>query len=287
MRRLLSILLLFTLSPALARAEPTETDYTAADYAAHVKKLRARLPSDEFTIVVAKPFVVIGDASPKRVRARAEGTVAWAVRHLKARYFDRDPRHILDIWLFKNKASYEKHAEALFGEKPSTPYGYYSARHRALVMNIATGGGTLVHEIVHPFMEANFPACPAWFNEGLASLYEQSQERDGQIRGMTNWRLAGLQRTIRAGRLPSFKTLAATSAHEFYREDPGTNYAQVRYLLYYLQERGLLQPYYQRFVAHQRKDPTGYKTLQAVLGEDDMAAFQKRWEKYVLGLKFP
>jgi len=28
----------------------------------------------------------------------------------------------------------------------------------------------LVHEIVHPFMRANFPECPAWFNEGLASL---------------------------------------------------------------------------------------------------------------------
>ena len=32
----------------------------------------------------------------------------------------------------------------------------------------------LVHEMVHPFMDADFPACPAWFNEGLASLYEQS-----------------------------------------------------------------------------------------------------------------
>ena len=41
-------------------------------------------------------------------------------------------------------------------------------------MNIATGGGTLVHEIVHPFMAANFEQCPSWFNEGLGSLYEQS-----------------------------------------------------------------------------------------------------------------
>ena len=46
-------------------------------------------------------------------------------------------------------------------------------------MNIATGGGTLVHEIVHPFVEANFPGCPTWFNEGLGSLYEQSAERKG------------------------------------------------------------------------------------------------------------
>ena len=33
-------------------------------------------------------------------------------------------------------------------------------------------------------------------------------------------------------------------------------------------------------------DPTGYATLQEVLGERDLAAFQKRWERYVAGLVF-
>jgi len=37
------------------------------------------------------------------------------------------------------------------------------------------------------------------FNEGLASLYEQSAERDGRIIGQTNWRLRGLQSAIRKG----------------------------------------------------------------------------------------
>ena len=48
-------------------------------------------------------------------------------------------------------------------------------------MNISTGGGTLVHEIVHPFIQSNFPNCPSWFNEGLGSLYEQCRERNGKI----------------------------------------------------------------------------------------------------------
>ena len=51
---------------------------------------------------------------------------------------------------------------------------------------VATGGGTLVHEIVHPFMRANFPECPAWFNEGMGSLYEQCSEVNGRIAGLTN-----------------------------------------------------------------------------------------------------
>ena len=108
-----------------------------------------------------KPFVVIGDEPQEAVQQRAEGTVKWAVDRLKQDFFPNDPSEILDIWLFKDAASYEKNTRLLFGDQPTTPYGYYSSRHKALIMNISTGGGTLVHEIVHPFMEANFPDVSA------------------------------------------------------------------------------------------------------------------------------
>ena len=154
--------------------------HTAAEFAKHVRELKKKLPSDDFTIVVSPPFVVIGDDEPAEVRRRAKETVQWAVEKLKAAYFPKDPVDILDIWLFKDKESYEENVEKLFHSKPDTPYGYFSESDKALVMNIATGGGTLVHEIVHPFVAANFPECPAWFNEGLGSLYEQSDERTAE-----------------------------------------------------------------------------------------------------------
>ncbi|MBN2357909.1 MAG: C39 family peptidase [Deltaproteobacteria bacterium] len=257
-----------------------------ADYAQHVRRLREKLPAG-FTVVVEPPFAVIGDEAPATVEQRAAHTVRWAVQRLKRDYFERDPEEILDIWLFRDDASYRKHTRSLFNDRPGTPYGYYSEQHRALIMNIATGGGTLVHEIVHPFMAANFERCPAWLNEGLGSLYEQSADDDGHIRGLTNWRLAGLQQAIRGRSLPSFRALTATSEAQFYGADPGTNYAQARYLLYYLQEQGLLVRYYQAARAGSAADPSCYDALQSVLGEQDMAAFQKRWERWVLGLKFP
>jgi hypothetical protein len=259
--------------------------FTDDELQRHVAALKTKLPSGDFTVVVQAPFVVIGDEPAERVKARAVDTVKWAVDRLKAQYFQRDPTMIIDIWLFRDKESYEKHAEELFGAKPHTPYGYYSSQHKALVMNIATGGATLVHEIVHPYMAANFPECPAWFNEGLASLYEQSGEEKGQIVGRVNWRLSGLQETIRAGRLQSFESLCGSSTDDFYHGDSGANYGQARYLCLYLQEQGLLKKFYDQFRAGSKGDPGGYKTLQAVLGEKDMADFQKRWEAWVLGLK--
>jgi len=221
------------------------------------------------------------------VRVRAERTVKWAVDKLKQDYFKNDPDEILDIWLFADEASYKKHTKELFGLEPSSPFGFYSQENRALIMNIATGGGTLVHEIVHPFMRANFPKCPAWFNEGLASLYEQSGERDGHIVGYTNWRLAGLQRAVKAGSLPSFQALTGMKDNDFYGDERGTNYAQARYLCYYLQENGLLVKFYNEFCASHKQDPTGFQTLKKLLGEKDMEAFQKKWEAFVLKLTFP
>ena len=246
---------------------PVQTgSFTDADFARHVEQLKKALPSSDFTVIIQPPFVVIGDESPVSVKEHAEKTIKWAVDKLKQDYFSQDPKQILDIWLFKDSASYEKNTFTLFGEKPGTPYGYYSSAHKALIMNISTGGGTLVHEIVHPFVEANFPACPPWFNEGLGSLYEQSGEVDGHIHGYTNWRLPGLQTAIRAGKVPEFKFLTALDAHGFYDEDKGTNYGQARYLCYYLQQRGLLIKFYREFHAHQKEDPTGYKSLQKILG---------------------
>lgn len=260
--------------------------FSDAEFARHIRELKKKLPHDGFSVVIQKPFVVIGDEAEEIVRKRSRHTVQWAVDRLKKDYFAADPEQILDIWLFQDSNSYEEHTESLFGSKPTTPYGYYSRRDKALVMNIATGGGTLVHEIVHPFMESNFPDCPSWFNEGLASLYEQASERDDRIIGQTNWRLAGLQKAIRADTVPSFESLCGTTTREFYDRDKGTNYAQARYLCYYLQEHGLLVKYYQTFSKNVETDPTGYESLKAVLKEKDIPAFQKRWEAWVLELRF-
>jgi hypothetical protein len=278
------LLLLCALVSSAFAAEAPKT-FTDADYAQHIERLKKTLPKG-FSVVIEKPFVVIGDEPLPMVQRRARDTVRWATQRLKAEYFESDPADILDVWLFKDKDSYERYTREIFKDTPGTPYGYYSYEHKALIMNISTGGGTLVHEIVHPFVHANFPKCPAWFNEGLGSLYEQSSERDGRIVGLTNWRLAGLQKAIREQRLPAFKDLCATTTQQFYGLDRGTNYSQARYLCYYLQEKGLLQKYYKDFVANQEKDPTGYDTLSKTLGAKDMAEFQKGWEQWVLTLRF-
>ena len=255
---------------------------TDADVDHHVIALKQDLPRG-LKVVVQKPFVVIGNQSLGMVKRHAH-TIASAVARLKKAYFDKDPSEIINVWLFGDDAAYRRYAYQLFGHRPDTPYGYYTEAFNALVMNIGTGAGTLIHELVHPLLRANFPEAPPWFNEGLASLYECSTTRDGHIYGLTNWRLRGLRQEIRRGTLPRFETLMAKDEETFYSDLAGDNYAQSRYLLQYLQEKGLLHGFYHAFVKAKTTDPTGFETLKTVLGEQDMIRFQAKWERWVMGL---
>ena len=171
----------FRLAPNHLKDLPHYPGFSPAAFAQHVMEVRERMPRG-FSLVIEPPFVVVGDGGDEVVRQRAAGTVRWAVSRLKRDFFRRDPERILDIWLFQNASSYQRYTRALFGDTPDTPFGYFSEKHHALIMNIGTGGGTLVHEIVHPFMDANFPGRPAWLNEGLGSLFEQAADDGGHSR---------------------------------------------------------------------------------------------------------
>jgi hypothetical protein len=258
----------------------------ASEYRARIAVLGQRAPIGS-TALAAPPFVVIGDGAPEDVRAVTEDVVEWSVRRLKADFFSRDPDKIIEIWMFRDSDSYLQNTSALFSTNPSTPYGYYSACDRAVVVNLGLGAGTLVHEIVHVFIQANFPEAPTWLNEGLASLFEQPAEAEGHIRGKINWRLPGLKEAILRGRSVDLVAVMSASRSAFYAEPGvGQHYAVARYLLYYLQARNLLIAYYRHFVLHHPADPTGIRSLLEVLGERNIETVQTKWERFVTQLEF-
>ncbi|HEU4731313.1 MAG TPA: hypothetical protein VFT22_25640 [Kofleriaceae bacterium] len=260
-----------------AAAEPSDDELTARRTA-----LEHKLAGQGFTVVVEPPFIVIGDEPPGTVKHHASGILRWSIQLLEAEYFKARPNKLIEIWLFKNKQTYLRGAKKFFGDDPDTPYGYYSSEHDAMVMNIGPGAGTLVHEVVHPYVEANFPAAPAWFNEGLASLYERPSEKHGHIIGLPNWRLPNLKKEIKDDTLPPIARLLGTTRDEFYNA-PFDGYAFARYLLLYLQEHGKLTEFYGKFVAD-TGDRTGKAALEAVLGET-LDRFEPTWRRWVLALR--
>lgn len=235
------------------------------DYEAALAALREEM-GDGFRVEHVDLFVVATDAD-ERTYERAKGSLTRCSEALLSTYFDTRPDWVLACYLFDGAESYGAFVKRRFGHEPSSPYGFYSRAGKCLVMDISTGTGTLVHEMVHAFAEADFPSVPAWFNEGLGSLHEQcDMKADGTLVGLVNWRLPILQKALTAGTVPTWEKLTNLSDDDFYGEEKGVNYASARYLCLWLQQQGLLARCYEQFRDHAADDPHGWETLQSVLG---------------------
>jgi hypothetical protein len=260
---------------SVAAASPSQQDLED-----RAQALQKQLAGTTMTVMVESPFVVVGDMGAKETRRIATGFLRSKTSMLEKDFFPQRPDKLIEVWLFKNEKSFRAGAKKFFDDTPDTPFGYYSPDHSAMIMN-ANGLGTLSHELVHPYMEKNFPNVPSWFNEGLASLYEYPGEAKGHIIGHVNWRLPELKREITKKTLPTLVKLLGTTTDEFYNADWDA-YAQARYLCYYLQEHGQLHAFYDKFKAD-TKDETGQAALESVLGEK-LADFEPKWRAWVLAI---
>lgn len=202
----------------------------------------------DFGVVIEPPFVVAGDMPAVVLRRHAEASVVRPAKVMWASYFAQKPDKPITILLFDGKEGYGKYAKADYPGGDFPFFGYYSNATRTMVMNIQTGGGTLVHELTHALIVYDFAAVPSWFNEGMASLHEQCSIGDKEIVGLVNWRLPGLQSAMKDGKLRPLRDLV--SKGDFYGAQSGTNYAQARYFCLYMQRLGLLGKFYRHFRDH-------------------------------------
>lgn len=246
-------------------------------------KLRERL-GPGCDAIDAAPFVLAGNLSTAQLQKWHRGTIAPAAKALANCYFRTSPTAPITVLLFSDEKNYQHYTKQLFGEEGISVYGYYKPRDRMLVMNIGTGGGTLVHELTHALVDFDYPQVPDWFNEGFASLHEQCQFRDDSqrgpwIEGLVNWRLPGLLEAIRQGRLRTLESLIASD--DFRTGDTGLNYAQARYFCFYLQQQQLLGKFYVRLRERGLHDRLGVETTREILGGKSWRQIDADFQKWV------
>ena len=245
--------------------------------------LRARLDRT-FALTVSPPFVVAGNMTAKKLDRFTRYTVLEGAKAMWASYFEKKPDKVITVLLFADEKSYRAWAEKLYGDRDVSYYGYYKPDERALVMNIGTGGGTLVHELTHALIVYDFPDVPRWFNEGLGSLHEQCNFQEGKVIGLVNWRLKGLQDAIGAGKLRPLRELV--TADDFYGAQRGLNYAQARYFCQYMQEKRLLEKFYVYLRANHKEKDSGAAAIEHIFGRK-VEEVEKDFLTWVKPLKFP
>jgi hypothetical protein len=251
---------------AKADSWPAPTPAQEAQLAEALAGMRKQL-GDGFVVEGRFPFAVAGDLTPPRFQRFFRGTIGDAYEAFYRQFFKVRPDRVLRVYLFADDPSYREWPKRIWDDEPSSPYGYYKPSEWALVMNIGTGGGTLVHEMVHALMAFDFPDVPTWFSEGMGSLFEQCSIESGIILGHENWRLPILKKGIREKRTLPLRRLLATTRGQFLDDESSLHYAQARYFCMHLQEEGLLQEFYKAFRDGFAADPTGVATAQNVLGK--------------------
>ncbi len=294
-------------APAAARPATRPTPYPPpaliAACRSAARDLERRLDAS-FSITVSPPFIVAGNCPAAQLRGYTTWSVVRPAKAMWTAYFGRKPTRPITILLFADARSYAHWAKRLFNDTDLPHFGY-CRRDGTMVMNIATGTGTLVHELTHALIAYDFPTVPTWFNEGLASLHEQCIVREDVIVGDTNWRLPALQDALRAGRLRPLRELV--TARDFYGRFQGLNYAQGRYFVMYMQQRGVLRKFYAHFrklhadaAAARAEALRGASTVPPAAGDEDrldvraiedvlgadIDTIDKRVRAWVMTLKF-
>ena len=93
------------------------------------------------------------------------------------------------VLIFESECPYRRLSKKWLGDDNVSHYGFYRPWDHIMVMNVSTSLQRLVHELTHaPLIAPDFPAVPSWFNEGLASLFEQCSLGNNTITEHENWR---------------------------------------------------------------------------------------------------
>jgi len=223
----------------------------------------------EWTMIVHEPFVLGGDLTGEELEHHYRQTIVPTARALAAAYFPTRPLHPIVILLCTTDDRFRECNVRLDGQERSQYSGLYSRKHRRIVVNIASGEGTLAHELTHALAHADFPTMPEWFDEGLASLHEECEiPADGlRLIGNENWRHQVALEALHQGELRLLEDV--TSKRFGLMDRANIDYAHVRSLCLYLQELGLLEAFYRTCRLNSADDPTGLRSLCTVTASRD------------------
>lgn len=169
--------------------------------------------------------------------------------------------------------------------------GFYSYAGRRLVS--IDRGRTLLHEFTHALHHADMTAArqvhPIWIIEGLATLFEASKITPSGLVPQHDLRLPIIQKALKDKdkdkKAFSLQELLSMGRKPFMKDAP-VAYAQARYVMFYLHQRGRLDDFYRRYKDTFVHDPHGIAAFEAATG-NKLAIIERAWSKWVLDQEMP
>ena len=186
----------------------------------------------------------------KQVTALVEAVVADVEKRFMLPAKTPDKR--VKLLVYSDPDRYREEAAKL-GDVISD-WGFYMPNKRTAIANVGASIGNLRHELVHPLLGDDYPAIPAWLNEGIASLYGSAKLGKKGFTFLVNYRLRDLQKALKADTLPSLAELASSTPIDVHGPNAMMYYAYARYVLLFADKQGTLSQLYAELRAADRKN---------------------------------
>lgn len=249
----------------------------------NIERYKKRL-GDEYRYIKDEDYklAVISNVSQQRLDGLISALRAYAECHWKD-FFRNKPSYYITVLI---PTDFQEYSEKFGGRSGAA--GFYNPGSKTLTVNLATGGGTMIHEFTHALHYADMEGLgqrhPIWVVEGFGSLYEQCTRRGESGFGLLNWRLPILKRAIAGQSCFPLKDFISSSGR-YFRQDQSLSYAIARYVFYFLQEKKLLRRWYAKYRENYESDRTGLETLEELYGKS-IEEFEKDWLEFLKPLEY-
>lgn len=239
-----------------------------------------------FRVLNTEHYRVVSDTS-ERFHVVVSGVLELFYREVHPRFFVREPER-LPFYLFHEGQAFE----AFLGRRgiaPTSRMGLYDGGSRMLVARrtLESGGesgvGTLFHEVVHSWIDADFDErAPAWLNEGFASLFEAGRIVEGRwAYGNPNPpREAILLDAFEAGKLPGLAAYLSAPDARFRDETTRDLYYATGRSLFLSLLRSDGEPALAAFIAALREGGEPVAALEKASGRP-LAEIETRWHETI------
>ncbi|WP_340111868.1 peptidoglycan-binding protein [Maribellus mangrovi] len=214
-------------------------------------------------------FLVVSLSTQRGAEEHYQKGVKPFAGYFKNKFNFAKPQQYLTILLTENPFDLIEATNSLYPTahlKAYAPFlGYYNEKDNLIA---ATGGrqgyGTVLHELIHAYLHSDYPDCPIWLNEGLATLYERTEWRNHELKSIPNWRFDRMD-------AEDFVTLnqlvSDINEHRYHL-------AQIRMLLLYFDNRSDISEFYSF-----AKSSGGFFTYDDLLARFDIS--EEKWQEFI------
>jgi hypothetical protein len=228
-----------------------------------------------------------GDADENSLETIYRSIVEPTTNRLYGTLFDNKPRYIIPIYLAGgsiNEDDYQKYSnycKRIHNRPAGARVGYHLPFDNSVMIWLATGGGTLNHELVHALMAADYPDAPGWLSEGIASMNE---ELGSGAEPLDNYRLFYIRAAYdRFNRFISLEKLIGLPGQEFSSTQTAMLHsAYARYFSMYLNDKKVLSRIYKGIRSLPELNVSSQRELLEKHLAKSLQDIQTDWQNWVL-----